>query len=159
MTFSASSIFAQDSAQTCSRKAIYKNKEILIDGYTGSKGSGLNNIMTSNKKALSHLIKYQNSNDIQMFNLVSGTVSSASLLTGLLYTGSKSNKNNLILFGGIVALINFLTTKTIQFYNERELTLAVDEFNKSSDEQIRIIDQNRLKTSQPSVFINKNWSF
>ena len=86
-----------------------------------------------------HLKKYQKLNDIKVFNLVSGSVSTASLLTGLLYSGDKSNRNNFILFGSVVALINFLTTKTIKFYNEKELTLAIDEFNKTSEHSINLL--------------------
>lgn len=149
-------VYAQNANQTCSRKAIYKNQEILIDGYTGVSGSGLNKIMKDHPKAMAHLKNYQELNDVKVFNLVSGTVSTASLLTGLLYTGEKSNKNNLLLFGGIVALINFLTTKTIQFYNERELVLAIDEFNKTSDNQINLSSKTENK---PSIYINKSWSF
>jgi len=152
-------VYAKDSAPTCSRKAIFNNKEILIDGYTGARGSGLNKIMRSNPKALKHLSIYQNANDIQTFNLLSGTISTTSLITGLLYTGDRDNKNNFILFGGIVALINFLTTKTIQFYNERELTLAIEEYNKTSVHQIRRLDVSTKKQNKPSIFINKNWSF
>lgn len=152
-------VYAKDSTQTCSRKAIYQNKEILIDGHTGAKGSGLVKILEKNPKALSHLNSYQNANDVQTFNLISGSVSTLSLLTGLLYTGDKNNKSNFLVFGGVVALINFLTTKTIHFYNERELTLAIEEFNKSSEHQIRSLDVPAQKQTKPSLFINKNWSF
>ena len=152
-------IYANSGAHTCSRKALYKNQEILIDGYTGVNGSGLNKIMKDYPKAMYHLNKYQKLNDIKVFNLVSGSVSTASLLTGLLYSGDKSNKNNFILFGAVVALINFLTTKTIKFYNEKELTLAIDEFNKTSQHSINMIDQGSSDTNKPSIFLNKNWSF
>ena len=47
-------VYSGETNQTCSRTAIYKNKEILIDGYTGVKGSGLINIMSTYPKASEH---------------------------------------------------------------------------------------------------------
>ena len=152
-------VYSGETNQTCSRTAIYKNKEILIDGYTGVKGSGLINIMKKHPKASEHLTKYRASSDIKKINLVAGSISSASILTGLLYTGDKSNKNNFLLFGGIIALVNFLATKTIQFYSEKELTLAIEEFNKASNSEIRLFDQNRDRQPQGEIYSNKSWSF
>ena len=136
-------VYAQSGTPTCSRKAIHDNREILIDGYTGIKGSGLNDLMKNHQKAMQHLQRYQNSGEIRTFNLLSGTISTASILTGLLYTGDKTNKSNFLFFGGIVALVNFLTTKTVEFYNERELALAIDEYNKTSEAKIRLINQSQ----------------
>ena len=151
--------FAQQENQTCSRVAIYNNEEVLIDGHTSKKGSGLNKIMKSNMLAMKHLENYQTNNEMKIFNIASGTVSTASIFAGLLYTGSKANKNNLLIFGGLIALVNFLTTKTIEFYNERELDLAISEFNKTSDNKIRVIDKRVNKKVQNSIFLNKSWSF
>ena len=152
-------VYANEDNKTCSRKAIFKNKEVLVDGYTGIKGSGLNDILKNNSKAYKHLKNYQRFNDTRLLNLVSGSVSSASILTGLLYTGDKSNKSNFLLFGGIVALLNFLTTKTVQFYNERELMLAIEEHNKGSKDQIRLLNSSQMRQPTPSIFLDKNWSF
>ena len=157
--FLTNSVYSSESVTTCSRKAEYNNKEILIDGYTGIKGSGLNKLLMANPTALKHLENYQNSSKVELFNLISGSVSTASLALGLVYNGDKTNKNNFLLIGGIFALVNFLTTKTVQFYNERELTLAIEEFNKTSDKPLRLLQQNKLKQGNDILYINKNWSF
>lgn len=152
-------VYSQQQSSTCSRTADYKDKKILVDGITGIKGSGLSKLMKNNPSAMRHLRKYQEMNNVQVFNLVSGSVSTLSIATGLLYTGDKSSKSNFLLFGAVIALVNFLTTKTVEFYNERELTLAIEEFNKTSEDPIRLIDKNRLKKKSGTIFVNKNWSF
>ena len=152
-------VYSDELSNTCSRKAEFKNKEVLVDGITGIKGSGLTKIMKNDPIALGHLKKYQDSEKVKLFNLISGSVSTSAIALGILYTGDKTNRNNFLLFGGVVALINFLTTKTVDYYNERELTLAIEAFNKNSSHPIRLIQQNESKKNTQSLFINKSWSF
>ena len=152
-------VYSKELSNTCSRKAEFNSKEVLVDGITGIKGSGLTKIMKDHPEALSHLKKYQDAEKVKIFNLISGSVSTSAIALGILYTGDKTNRNNFLLFGGVVALINFLTTKTVEYYNERELTLAIETFNKNSDHPIRLIQQNKLQKNTQTLFINKRWSF
>ena len=74
-------VYSQQQSSTCSRTADYKDKKILVDGITGIKGSGLSKLMKNNPSAMRHLRKYQEMNNVQVFNLVSGSVSTLSIAT------------------------------------------------------------------------------
>ncbi|MBT3583852.1 MAG: hypothetical protein HN509_03015 [Halobacteriovoraceae bacterium] len=148
-------------AETCSRVAIINYQEVLIDTNTTQKGEGLRYHLEKDPKALGYLDRYQEGNGIRWQNAVLGTAGTGLILGGLISNGSKKNKQNLLIGGVTLILINFLASRTLDTSNETNLINAVEEYNKRNLPRIYFnpIENERGPSSDFEFSLSKGWNF
>jgi hypothetical protein len=120
-------------AETCSRVAIINYQEVLVDAGSNKKGEGLRFYLEKDTQSKSLLDKYQKKNRPTIWGATTSTAGSLMILSGLVQTSSNTNsqnKNSLILGGGILVALSYLTSKTIQYNNEALLKNSIDQYNK-----------------------------
>lgn len=126
-------------AETCSRVAVINYQEVLVDAGSSKKGEGLRFYLEKDPISKDLLDKYQDKNKPSIWSAGTSTVGSLMLLAGLMQTSDQENisdRNTLLYGGGILIAISYLTSKTIQYNNEKILKQAVDQYNKRNRPKI-----------------------
>lgn len=140
---------------TCSRVAEVNFQEILVDRGSAQKGEGLKFFLDKDPVAKSYFDAYQKGNQTRWINATLGTVGSLMIISGIISTGPKSSKNSLLIAGSSTLAVNFLVAKTIDNQNEKNLHLAIDEYNKRNLPRIKFdYPQNHQQTRSHGLFIN-----
>ena len=117
-TFSAGSL-SLFAAETCSRVAIINYQEVLVDAGSNKKGEGLRFYLERDTQARELLDKYQEKNKPTVWGAATSTIGSLMIFSGLVQTSrseNSQNKNSLILGGGILVALSYLTSKTCLLY-------------------------------------------
>lgn len=144
-----SSAFAAE--ETCSRVAVVNYQEILVDTNSSQKGEGLRFYLEKDAEAKYYLDRYQEGLKTSWENAILGTAGSSMILLGLLSSNRSSSKSFLISGSAFLAL-NFLVAKTIAHKNERNLKMAVDEYNKRNLPRIQFIPDVRVEDKNNTTF-------
>ena len=121
------------SAETCSRVAIINYQEVLVDAGSNKKGEGLRFYLERDTQAQELLDQYQEKNKPTVWGAATSTLGSFMIFSGLVQTSrsdNSQNKNSLILGGGILVALSYLTSKTLQYNNEKLLKNSVEQYNK-----------------------------
>lgn len=123
----------------CSRIATINYQKILVDAGTDKKGEGLRFYLEKDPQSKILLDKYQKENQPTFLKASTSTIGSILLLTGLLQPNESSgiqNKNTLMYGGAFLIALSYLTSKTLQYSNEKYLEQAVDQYNKRNSPRI-----------------------
>ena len=148
------------SADTCSRVAIINFQEVLVDNDSTQKGEGLRYHLKRDPLAEHYLNQYQEGNKISWQNAAIGTIGTTMLLSGLLSSGSSGkSRQNLILGGASVMLLNFLVAKTLEHENEGNLMKSIEEHNRRSHEKIYFNPSQNDDNAGPGIFLNYSKEF
>jgi hypothetical protein len=116
--------------QTCSRVAVVNTQEILVDSNSNLKGEGLRYLIDRDPIAKSHLDKYQKNSSHLLLSAGLGTAGTLLTISGFVVNSNKDTKKNLIIGGLSVLMVNYLMNKTLEYTNEVNLNMAVDEYNR-----------------------------
>lgn len=119
-------------AETCSRVAIINYQEVLVDAGSNKKGEGLRFYLEKDTQSKALLDEYQDKNRPTIWGAATSTVGSLMILSGLVQTdsGNSQNRTSLLLGGGILVALSYLTSKTLQYNNEVLLKKSIDQYNK-----------------------------
>jgi hypothetical protein len=94
------------------------------------KGEGLRYLIDRDPIAKSHLDKYQKNSSHLLMTAGIGTAGTLLAVSGFVVNSNKETKRNLIIGGLGVLLVNYLMAKTLDYTNEENLNMAVDEYNR-----------------------------
>jgi hypothetical protein len=120
-------------AETCSRVAIINYQEVLVDAGSNKKGEGLRFYLEKDGQSKALLDAYQDKNRPTIWGAATSTIGSFMILSGLVQTSNSANsqnKNSLMLGGGILVALSYLTSKTLQYNNEALLQNSIDQYNQ-----------------------------
>lgn len=155
--------------ETCSRVALIKYQEILVDTNSGQKGEGLRYYLEKSPKAREYLDIYQRQGQIKWQSAALGTVGTGLLLAGLFQQSdesysSKKKKRSLITAGSFIIAMNFFVVSMLAEHNETNLKKAIEEYNKNNLPRIDFdplseYQKDSSPSSSPMVYINKTWWF
>ena len=146
------------SGADCQRKVSIGNKIIYIDTPDGKKGEGLRKYLEKDPNAIKLLNTYQKNLTIKNTSKVAGSIATVGLIGGFAYQGNKSKQNNILLISGITAILNFLVSSTLQFYNEENLQNAIRAYNKNDFPKIKMnLTVNSSEKNQLALI--GQWSF
>lgn len=152
--------FAQE---TCSRVAIINYQEVLVDTNSTQKGEGLRYHLEKDEGAKDYLDKYQDGTKIRWQNAALGTLGTTMLIGGLINKNEGLGKSSLAIGGVALIVVNFLMAKTYEKSNEKNLTRAIEEYNKRNLPRIYFgpeVEGQRTKDGEGhQFFLNKDWSF
>ena len=119
--------------EICSRVATISYQKVLVDAGSNKKGEGLRFYLDKDPISKELLDKYQKKNKPTILSAATSTAGSLFILAGLFKTNDSAGvqNNNTLIFGGATLIaMSYLTSKTIQFSNEKILKQAVDQYNK-----------------------------
>lgn len=123
--------------EPCSRTAQINYQKVLVDIGSQSKGEGLRFYLQKDPKAKSLLDEYQEKSKPSIYGATTSTLGSLMVLSGLLNSGETSVTNNSITYAGVFLIaISYLTTRTLQYSNEKILENAVNSYNKRNSPKI-----------------------
>ncbi len=125
--------------ETCSRVATINYQQVLVDAGANKKGEGLRFYLEKDPVSKDLLDKYQQKNKPTLFSAASSTVGSFLILGGLLQASKISGDQNseaLMYSGSLLIALSYLTSKTLQYNNEKILQEAVDQYNKRNSPRI-----------------------
>lgn len=125
--------------ETCSRVATINYQKVLVDAGSNKQGEGLRFYLEKDPISTKLLNNYQKENKPTIFAASASTAGSLMILAGLLQTNNVpgiQNSNTLIYGGGVLVALSYLTSKTIQYSNEKILKEAVDQYNKRNTPRI-----------------------
>jgi hypothetical protein len=125
--------------QTCSRVATINYQNVLVDAGSNKRGEGLRFYLEKDPASKTLLNEYQEKDKPTIFSASASTAGSILILSGLLQTNQSSgiqNSNTLIYGGALLVALSYLTSKTLQFSNEKILKEAVDQYNKRNTPRI-----------------------
>lgn len=148
-------------AESCSRIAIINYQEVLVDTNSTQRGEGLRYHLEKDQVAKSYLDKYQEGSQIKWQNSLLGSVGTGLVLSSFLTNSNGSSKKTLLIGGATLIAINFLVAKTLDSANEKNLTNAIDEYNKRNLPKIYFSPKGR-EGRDPSgyeVGLGKSWSY
>lgn len=144
--------------ETCSRVAVINYQEVLVDTNSTQKGEGLRFHLEKDKVAKSLLDQYQEGTEVNWQNAALGTIGSGLVLSSAFTNSTGNNKRSLVIGGLTLILINFLVAKTLDHNNEKNLTKAIEEYNKRNLPRI-YFNQSSRSNSNVNIVIAKSWSF
>ncbi len=130
---------AAQANQTCSRVATINYQNILVDAGSDKKGEGLRFYLEKDPVSKKLLNDYQKKSKPGILSGASSTLGSLLILSGLIQANKVSgsqNSESLILSGSLLVALSYLTSKTLQFSNEKILKEAVDQYNKRNSPRI-----------------------
>lgn len=153
LTFISFGAFANEA---CSRIAIINQQEVLVDPSTDRKGEGLRFHLEKDELAKKYLDEYQNVVQNNLRPAIIGTIGTGLVLSAFISNSSNDNRKALIIAGASTILINFLLDKTIEADNEKNLTRAIEEYNKRQNPKIFLKDQS---SSNNGIMLEKSWQF
>ena len=155
--------FATYANETCSREAQINFQSILVDTNSSKKGEGLRYHLEKDKIALSYLNKYQENAQIEWQKALLGSLGSGLLITGAAINSDEATKRALMISGGTMILINYLVAKTLEKSNEKNLTKAIDEYNKRNLPRIYFSpgskNSKNSETDGTKFYLEKKWKF
>jgi hypothetical protein len=133
----------------CSRTAIVKYQNILVDSSNSKKGEGLRFIIEKDSIAKNYLDAYQEKTQMRWLNALIGTTGTLMFFSGLTKTGSFkdsgiTSKRSLMIGGAAVIMINYLIIKTLNYSSEALLLRSIEEYNKRNMPQIYFAPQSSL---------------
>ncbi len=147
--------------ETCSRVATINFQEVLVDSNSTDKGEGLRFHLQKDPVAKDFLDIYQKNSSLTWPSAIMGTAGTGILLYG--FFNRRSVDRPIYLISGTVAiLVNFLIARTIEFNNEKNLTRAIEEYNKRNLPKIYFnpgSSEGSINLQQMKISLNKEWSF
>jgi hypothetical protein len=149
------------SAESCSRIAIINYQEVLVDTNSTQRGEGLRYHLEKDKVAKEYLDKYQEGSQIKWQNSLLGSVGTGLVLSSFLVNSNDKSKESLLIGGATLIAINFLVAKTLASANEKNLSNAIDEYNKRNLPKIYFSPKGRegRNPSGYEVGLGKSWSY
>lgn len=156
--FNITVIFA---AETCSRIATINYQEILVDTNSTDKGEGLRYHLEKDPIAKEYLDIYQKNSSLTLSTAILGSTGTGILLYGFMSRNS-SDQPIYLITGASVLLVNFLIARTVETNNEKNLTRAVEEYNKRNLPKIYFSPENprgNLNFDRVKIALLKEWSF
>jgi hypothetical protein len=147
--------------ETCSRIATINFQEVLVDTNSTDKGEGLRFHLEKDPLAKEYLNLYQKNSSVTWPSAVIGTSGTGILLLGF-FSRSSSDRPVYLIAGSAVILVNFLIAKTLENSNEKNLTRAVEEYNKRNLPKIYFNPENpqgNLNWQKVKIAIAQEWSF
>ncbi len=153
--------FQLQATETCSRIATINFQEVLVDTNSTDKGEGLRFHLEKDPAAKEFLNLYQKNSNITWASAVVGTTGTAILLLGF-FDRNSSDRPIYLMSGAAVILVNFLIARTVEVNNEKNLTRAVEEYNKRNLPKIYFDPENprgSFDFNHFKVAITQGWSF
>lgn len=150
-----------NAVETCSRIATINYQEILIDSNSTDKGEGLRFHLEKDPIAKNYLNLYQKNSAITWPTAVLGTTGTGILLFGF-FNRHSTDRPIYLISGTAVILVNFLIARTLEFNNEKNLTRAIEEYNKRNLPKIYFNPENpqgNINLNQIKISLNKEWTF
>lgn len=147
--------------ETCSRIATINYQEVLVDTNSTDKGEGLRFHLEKDPTAREYLNLYQKNSAITWPTALIGTTGTGILLYGFLNRNSGDRPVYLI-SGASVILVNFLIARTVENNNEKNLTRAIEEYNKRNLPKIYFDPENprgNINFKHVKIALLKEWSF
>jgi hypothetical protein len=148
-------------AETCSRIATVNFQEILVDTNSTEKGEGLRFHLEKDPVAKEFLNLYQKNTAITWPTAVIGTSGTAILLLGF-FNRKSTDRPIFLISGASVILVNFLIARTVEISNEKNLTRAIEEYNKRNIPKIYFTPENprgSMNFEHMKFALLKEWSF
>ena len=155
--------------QMCSRVALIKYQEILVDTNSSQKGEGLRYYLEKSPKAKYYLDTYQSQGQTKWQSAALGTVGTGLLLAGVFKPGdesyaSKKEKRGLVMAGAFIIAMNFFVVSMLSEHNEKNLQKAIEEYNKNNLPRIdfdplSMHHKGSSPSSFPMVYVKKTWWF
>lgn len=142
--------------EACSRIAIINQQEVLVDPSSDRKGEGLRFHLDKDELAKKYLDDYQNVVQNNLRPAVIGSIGTGLILSAFISNSSNDNRKALLIAGTSTILINFLLDKTIEADNEKNLTRAIEEYNKRQYPKIYLKDQS---SSPTGIMLERSWQF
>jgi hypothetical protein len=156
ITFIGSVSFAKEN-KDCQRTARLGEKIIYIDTPDGKRGEGLLEVYKEGSRPYKLIKEYQDRFKIDKYSKATGFIATTGLLASTFYKGSKETRDNIVFGSAIVAGLNFLIRKTLNFINEQKLQDSINIYNKENSPTIEINAFN--SKSLNSFAMIANWSF
>lgn len=155
--------FTSFAQETCSRVAIVNYQEVLVDTNSTQKGEGLRFHLEKDEVAKKYLDQYQDGTKTRWQNAALGTLGTTMLIGGLVNKNEGFTKNSLAIGGVALIVVNFLMAKTYERSNEKNLSRAIEEYNKRNLPRIyfgpEVENQRNSDGEGYKFFLNKEWSF
>ncbi|MCY4524801.1 MAG: hypothetical protein OXB84_08685 [Halobacteriovoraceae bacterium] len=160
--------------ETCSRTALIKYQEILVDTNFTLKGEGLRYYLEKDSAAKYYLDRYQEGTKIQWENAILGTIGTGLLLAGVfkgtedvnpdIARSKKKTRTGFLLGGGLVIVIHFFVSSILDEHNEENLHRAIQEYNKRNLPHIHFNplaqdEKGRYSSEKAVIYLDKTWEF
>jgi hypothetical protein len=147
--------------ETCSRVATINYQEVLVDSSSTKKGEGLRFYLEKDPVAKQHLELYQKETGIRWQNAALGTAGTGLILSTAFMDDKNSNREVFLLSGLTLLTVNFLLAATMDYYNERNLHKAIEEYNKRNLPKINFNHSRPVKgrKAKYDVSVQKQWGF
>lgn len=161
LTFFIFIVFPLQANETCSRVATINYQEVLVDSSSTKKGEGLRFYLEKDPAAKQYLEVYQNQTGIRWQNAALGTIGTGLILSTAFIDDTNSNREVFLLSGLTLLTVNFLLAATMDYYNEKNLHKAIEEYNKRNLPKINF-KQSRPRDSEKTeydVSLQKQWGF
>ena len=150
-----------NATETCSRIATINFQEVLVDTNSTDKGEGLRFHLEKDPLANEFLNLYQKNASITWPSAMIGTAGSSILLYGF-FNRNSADRPVFLISGIAVILVNFLIARTVEISNEKNLTRAVEEYNKRNLPKIYFNPENpsgNINFDKIKVTLAQEWSF
>ena len=147
--------------ETCSRVATINYQEVLVDSNSTDKGEGLRFHLDKDAIAKNYLDLYQKNSSVTWPTAVIGTTGTAVLLIGF-FNRHSTDRPIFLISGTAMILVNFLIARTLEFNNEKNLTRAIEEYNKRNLPKIYFNPENpqgNIKLNNMKLSLNQEWTF
>lgn len=147
--------------ETCSRIATINYQEILVDTNSTDKGEGLRFHLEKDPIAKEYLDVYQKNSSITWPTAIMGTTGTGILLFGFA-SRNATDRSVYLITGASVILVNFLIARTLETSNEKNLTRAIEEYNKRNLPKIYFNPENprgNINFDHLKLALLKEWSF
>ena len=160
--------------ETCSRIALIKYQEFLVDTNFTLKGEGLRYYLEKDSTAKYHLDRYQEGTKLKWENAILGTVGTGLLLAGIFKNTDdinpqsarvkKKNQMDLLVGGSFIIAIHFFASFISEQHNEENLHRAIQEYNKRNLPHIYFNPlaqdkKGRSPSNVPVIYMDKTWEF
>ena len=149
------SISAPFAKEICSRVATVNYQEVLVDLSNTQKGEGLKFYLDQDPVSKSYLKTYKENSQRKWHNAIMGSI--GAILIFFSITTHGATRRNYLFTGGAIFAINYLTAKTLEYSNEKNLIRAVDEYNKRNLPKIYFGSEGNGNSK--SVYLEKKWKF
>jgi hypothetical protein len=131
--------FALCANDSCSRTALINHQRILVDSSSSIKGDGLKFYLTQDPVAKQYFEIYQEKSSPSIGSAIISTAGLATIVTGFLTDKEKDglvSRNSLIGIGIGAMIINFFVSKSLNYANEKNLEISINEYNKRNEPKI-----------------------